>query len=64
MSENDLNTIRAMEKYGGSFVSHLGQAARHADDKNLQKIKDAFPEYWKQYEQMAKEDQDNARTED
>lgn len=64
MSEQDLNTIRAMEKYGGSFVSHLGQAARHADDGNLQKIKNTFPEYWAQYEQMAKEDEDHGRTED
>lgn len=64
MSENDLNTIRAMEKYGGSFVSHLGQAARHADTKNLEKIKQTFSDYWKQYEEMAKEDKDHARTED
>lgn len=53
MSETDLNIINAMKKYGGSFVSHLGAAAQHADHKNLEKLKETFPEYWKQYAEMA-----------
>lgn len=38
-----------MQKYGGSFVSALGNALMRADTLNQQKIKDAFPRYWKQY---------------
>jgi len=53
MSEADLNVINAMKKYGGSFVSHLGAAAQHADRQNLAKLKATFPEYWKQYAEMA-----------
>lgn len=49
MNENDIATIDAMEARGGSFVKALGAAARHADRFNLQKIKETWPEYWKQY---------------
>lgn len=52
MGDKDLDIIEAMEKYGGSFVSHLAAAAKHADSKNLAKLKAAFPEYWKQYAEM------------
>lgn len=53
MSEADQKVIQAMIRFGGSFVSNLGKAALCADANNLQRIKDAFPEYWKQYEEMA-----------
>ena len=52
MTDLDLKTIEAMEKYGGSFVVALAQAARRADRNNLERIKAAFPEYWTQYTQM------------
>lgn len=52
MRDEDLKTIEAMEKYGGSFVVALAQAARRADKNNLERIKLAFPEYWQQYTQM------------
>lgn len=54
MSDKDIDTVDAMEKYGGSFVCALAKAARAADHVNLAKIKKAFPEYWKHYEEMAK----------
>lgn len=54
MSDHDLDVVEAMEKYGGSFVVALAGAFRRADTTNLQKLKDAFPEYWKQYEGMLK----------
>lgn len=41
-----------MKKYGGSFVKALGEAAFHADPKNLERIKRAFPDYWGDYEQQ------------
>jgi hypothetical protein len=52
MSDNDLDVIEAMEKYGGSFVAALAQAARRADADNLAKIKSTWPEYWQQYADM------------
>ncbi len=47
-------TLKAMQNFGGGFVKQLAEACRHADANNLQRIKDAFPEYWKQYEDMGK----------
>lgn len=52
MSDHDLDVIDAMEKYGGSFVAALAQAARRADADNLAKIKATFSEYWERYEGM------------
>lgn len=53
MAEQDLLVIEAMEKYGGSFVVALAQAARRADADNLARIKATWPEYWQQYTEMA-----------
>ena len=53
MNDLDLKTIEAMERYGGSFVVALAQAAHRADKNNLERIKVAFPEYWQQYTEMA-----------
>jgi len=39
-----------MRKYGGSFVKLLGELAEHADPRNLQKVKETWPEYWNEYE--------------
>jgi len=46
----DYWTIEAMEKYGGSFVKALAEAARRADRQNLEKIKTTWVEYWTEYE--------------
>lgn len=54
MNEHDLKVIEAMERYGGSFVVTLAQLARRADRTNLAKIKQTWPEYWAQYEEMSK----------
>lgn len=56
--ENDARdywTIEAMEKYGGSFVKALAEAARHADPQNLAKIKTTWVEYWMEYEKTGRE---------
>jgi len=45
---------RAMMKYGGSFVSALGQALIRADENNAQTIKWTWPGYWEEYKQAAK----------
>lgn len=53
MKAEDLKVIEAMKKYGGSFASHLAQAASCADAENLEKIKATWPEYWQRYTEMA-----------
>jgi len=51
--DEKLKVVEAMENYGGSFVKALGIALRFADVFNTKKIKDAFPEYWAEYKEMA-----------
>jgi hypothetical protein len=46
----DRDVIRAMELHGGQFASHLAIAATYADDANLSRIKQAFPELWDTYQ--------------
>lgn len=51
----DRKTIETMMEYGGSFVRKLGAAALVADQDNLAKIKATWPDYWAQYDRMAKQ---------
>ena len=51
----DKKTIETMMEYGGSFVRKLGAAALVADPDNLAKIKSTWPDYWSQYDRMAKQ---------
>jgi hypothetical protein len=44
--------FEAMRKFGGGFVKLLGNLGAHADDNNIARIRGAWPEYWKQYEEM------------
>ena len=53
--KRDWWTIEAMCRRGGSFVECLGQAAARADERNLGRIKRAFPEYWAEYEATGRE---------
>lgn len=50
---SDELVIEAMMRFGGSFVSALGQAAMYADPENLRRMKRTWPEYWERYEAMA-----------
>lgn len=54
MNDQDHQTIEAMKRYGGGFVKALADAALLADDINLERLKAAFPEYWKKYSDMAR----------
>lgn len=54
MNEQDFWTLKAMSKYGGGFVRALAQAAYQADSNNLARIKNAWPEYWKEYAKMGR----------
>jgi len=49
----DRDTARCMIEHGGSFVAKLGAAALAADPVNLKKIRDAFPDYWSSYLELA-----------
>ncbi len=50
----DWMVIECMKTRGGSFVQNLGKAAAVADNKNVARLKEAFPEIWAQYSEMAK----------
>lgn len=50
----DERMIDAMDTFGGSFVKSLANAMMHADSINYLKLIDAFPEYVRQYVDMAK----------
>lgn len=52
-TQEDHDVLQAMLQYGGTFIQKLAQAALVADPTNLEKIKNAFPEYWTRYAQMA-----------
>lgn len=47
--DNDLNTIAAMQQWGGHFVKQLAELALRADYHNLQRLKAAWPEHWQRY---------------
>ena len=55
--EEMLRVAGAMVRYGGSFVNSLGKSLYYADMVNQRKIKKAFPEYWKHYDEMGKSKQ-------
>ena len=50
---SDYEITGAMIKYGGSFVEALGQLHRLGDAINQRRLRLAFPEYWKQYSDLA-----------
>ncbi len=52
MNEQDKTVLINMEKYGGSFVKALAKAAMHADENNLRRLREAFPDYWFRYSGM------------
>ncbi len=41
-----------MRKFGGSFVQCLGEALAHANPQNTRKIKETWPDYWKEYAEL------------
>ena len=46
-------TATAMQRHGGGFVKALGAALMQADPNNRNRIMEAFPEYWTQYQKIA-----------
>lgn len=54
MTKQEAKVIEAMDKYGGSFVKALAECFRCADPVNFMRLRDAFPNYWSQYDLMVK----------
>lgn len=52
MTDQEHEVLERMENYGGGFVKSLANCFHRADDINFKKLKEAFSEYWKQYEEM------------
>lgn len=51
---DDWYVTEAMERYGGGFVQVLGRLYRQADDDNRRRIREAWPEYWAAYTELAR----------
>ena len=45
---------KAIQRYGGSFISRIGDAMDCADVINLRKIKATWPKEWNQYLEMGR----------
>ncbi len=50
----DTEVLWAMKKYGGDFVDALAEAGFRADSENLRRIKEAWPDVWKDYAALAR----------
>ena len=53
LNQQSFDVSQTMIKYGGSFAQKVGEALQRADDDNVQRIYDAFPEMWSVYLGMA-----------
>ena len=51
---NDYDASVAMINLGGSFVQTLGLLYQLADDTNQQRLRDAFPDYFAEYRELAR----------
>jgi hypothetical protein len=49
----DDDIARAMQLFGGSFITLLGKAWQFGDTDNRRRIQAAFPEAWAQYRELA-----------
>lgn len=54
MTDDQIAVVEAMDKWGGGFVKALAEAFRRADPVNFRVLRNAFPEYWVQYSEMAR----------
>jgi len=53
ITNNDHDVVVTMATYGGSFIKKLAALFFVADPDNQRRLKEAFPEYWEQYSEMA-----------
>lgn len=45
----DQQILDTMERYGGSFASHLAKAWQHADDNNAARLRNGFGDLLEKY---------------
>ena len=50
----DWDIVNAMIRHGGSFVRALGQCYQRADEDNMRRLREAFPEVWAKYGDLAR----------
>ena len=62
--ELDDQVTDAMMRFGGGFISRLGQLFRYADPVNQARLKAAFPDYWAQFAELARAAAEYAATKD
>jgi len=53
--DHDWDVTDAMIHHGGAFVQGLGSLFRMGDEINKLRLKNAFPEYWKKYSEVARQ---------
>lgn len=58
MTDEDLDIVGAMDKFGGSFVKALAKLCYYADPTNLSKIKETWWKYWLEYAKIAQMDKE------
>jgi hypothetical protein len=54
MNEEEFEIVERMGKFGGSFVQSLAGCFYRADRNNIERLKKAFPEYWLEYKNLTK----------
>lgn len=47
--KRDLDVIVNMKNYGDGFIQALADCLYNANPQDFEKLKEAFPEYWKKY---------------
>lgn len=51
--EEEFETVEAMKALGGSFVKALAALYEKGDNVNRAKIITTWPDYWRQYRELA-----------
>lgn len=54
MEDDEFDIVARMDRYGGNFVKGLARCFYCADRPNFLKLKAAFPEYWEEYKNFKK----------
>lgn len=49
----DWVVVSAMERLGGGFIKGLAALYRQADEDNRRRLREAFPQYWDKYAELA-----------
>lgn len=49
----EADIVDEMAERGGSFVRAIAHAARMADERNYERLRDAFSDYWTEYRALA-----------